>query len=491
MVVGLLLNIVLMPFIVSHLGVANFAIWVLANALVGYAGLLDVGLTPTLMRKSAEHLARGEKQELNQLGGTILTVFLLIGLLIGVSAFGLGSWLAGAFNIPRDSAEKFVIVIRIVGVQAGIGFPMSVWSGLMAGMQDFHILNGFAAAAGIIRAVGAVALLKLGFGLEGLVWLGFSVALAMWIANGAWVFFRMPDLRIAFRLPSKEQLLDLVKNSGPMFLSSAAGRMIHGADRVIIGLFLPVSSITFYEVGARISDYTRNVLYSALVAAIPTAAEINAAGDAVRLARLYVVGTRYLLMVSGAVTVFLFLFGRKFIHLWMGKEFESSAWILYLLMAGNLYQAQNVIAHAILIGTGRLRAYTFAMAAYPVLKVALSVFLILHWGLIGVALATPLTVVAVETFFIPYMASMMHVRGLDLFRKWYVPFLLSAVTSSGLILLLRANSIIGLRSWSTLLVGSGLFFSVFAGSFVLFGMSHGERTGFKATLFNAFGWGRS
>src|SRR5262249_57279224 len=51
--VGLVVGFVTMPLVVHHLGPAQFGLWVLATGIVGYVGVLDLGLAPTLVNEAA------------------------------------------------------------------------------------------------------------------------------------------------------------------------------------------------------------------------------------------------------------------------------------------------------------------------------------------------------------------------------------------------------------------------------------------------------
>jgi len=85
-----------MPFVVHRIGLTKFGTWMLVNSVVGYMGLLDLGLAPTVVKKSAELLAKEDKDELNRTISTVFTLYLLIGALVGVTILGLG------FTFPFD-----------------------------------------------------------------------------------------------------------------------------------------------------------------------------------------------------------------------------------------------------------------------------------------------------------------------------------------------------------------------------------------------------
>src|SRR5207253_2552450 len=142
-----------------------------------------------------------------------------------------------------------------------------------------------------------------------------------------------------------------------------------------------------------------------------------------RLQRLYLVGTKYFGLFHAFVACGLFLFGRQFINLWMGPGFDTSIVILFVLLIGNVYQSQNVVAHVLLPGMGRLRAFTWIMTAYPILNLGLCVVFIKLWGLVGVAIATTMTYVLAESIFLFFITRIFELKLSRVLVACHVPVL--------------------------------------------------------------------
>src|SRR5262245_20496268 len=87
--VGLVVGFVTMPLVVHHLGPDAFGLWVLASGVVGYVGVLDLGLAPTLVNEAAALLARDDEAGRARLGETASTIYALYAALGVVAALGL------------------------------------------------------------------------------------------------------------------------------------------------------------------------------------------------------------------------------------------------------------------------------------------------------------------------------------------------------------------------------------------------------------------
>jgi O-antigen/teichoic acid export membrane protein len=474
--ISVLTGLALVPFIVGRIGLASFGLWALVNGLFGTMGLLDAGLSPTLTKKSAELLAKNDEVKLGETASAVLTLYFGAGALGFIILFIVALLARNLFHLPADSIHTFRLIVLIVAAQLALSFPLSTWTGITTGLQDYHVSSAIGVVVNLIKFIVTIALLKMGFGLMSLIWLGFAATLISGAAHIRWVRHRLPGLRLKPSLAYLKQLGELGRFSGSMFIWGIAGRLALESDRIIIGIFLPMTSVGVYEVGLRICNYSRNVLYPVFTF-LPAASDLNAREDNERLQQLYLLGTKYFELFYAFVACGLFIFGRQFVQLWMGPGFEMSVVILFILLAGNIYQSQNVVAHVLLPGMGRLRAFTWIMAAYPVLNLTLSILLVRKWGLIGVALATTATYFIAETVFTYFIGRIFEVKLARIIWSCHVPVV--AILAPAIIVGVEFRGLFR-PSWASLIGGVAIFSICFAGAFFTYGISGAERHRIRA-----------
>jgi O-antigen/teichoic acid export membrane protein len=475
--ISVLTGLALVPFIVSHIGLASFSLWALVNGIFGTMGLLDAGLSPTLTKKSAELLAKNDQEKLKENASAILTLYLGVGFIAFLIICGLAIFARDLFHVPPDSIPAFRVVLLIVAAQLALSFPLSTWSGITAGLQDYHISAVIGVVINLLKFTLTLVLLRFGFGLISLIWLGFAANVFTGLGYVVWVKRRLPALRLRPTLRHLGQIGELTRFSGSMFIWGIAGRVVLESDRIIIGFFLPITAVGVYEIGLRICNYSRNVLYPVFTL-LPAASDLSARNEAERLQKLYLVGTKYFLLLYAFVASGLFLFGRQFIHLWIGPGFDTSVVILFILLAGNIYQSQNVVAHVLLPGMGRLRAFTWIMASYPILNLTLSVIFIRRWGLVGVAAATAATYFIAETIFMYFISGIFRLRVSRIIWSCHVPVL--AILTPAVLLTLKFKAFTPLPSWRGLITGLTVFSTCFGVAFLVYGLAGAEREQFRA-----------
>src|SRR5690606_33540080 len=134
-VVGLLLT----PFIIKKLGDAEFGLYTLIGAFVGYISVLDLGLTNTIVRFVAKYRAEKDKKgEENFLATTMIIYFIIsIGVIIigTVCYYNLESIFQDSLTAEQLDKAKIMFIILIFNL--AITLPGGAFMGICSGYEQF------------------------------------------------------------------------------------------------------------------------------------------------------------------------------------------------------------------------------------------------------------------------------------------------------------------------------------------------------------------
>jgi O-antigen/teichoic acid export membrane protein len=78
-VVKLVITFVMTPVFVHNLGNYDYGIWEIMTAVLGYMGLLDIGMKPAISRFSAKYLAEKNQGKLQELYSTSFLFLAIVG----------------------------------------------------------------------------------------------------------------------------------------------------------------------------------------------------------------------------------------------------------------------------------------------------------------------------------------------------------------------------------------------------------------------------
>src|SRR5262249_9069519 len=129
-------------FIVNHLGGEAYGAWALFGSLVGYMGLVDLGVRGAVTRFVARLHAAGHHAE----AGRITTAGLLFfGVASGI-AVRVGSGLRPeadrVFPIPPVLVQRARIALVLTGVTVAVSVIGGVFGGVIVALHRFDYLNG-------------------------------------------------------------------------------------------------------------------------------------------------------------------------------------------------------------------------------------------------------------------------------------------------------------------------------------------------------------
>ncbi|HSK10114.1 MAG TPA: oligosaccharide flippase family protein [Vicinamibacterales bacterium] len=429
----------MMPFSVGHLGKSDYGLWMLVVSMTAYFQLLDLGYGNGLVRQISDADARGDERSINQVASTFIVVYGAIGLLALAGTAALAVWVVPRFpNLTPDQVATAQWVTLVLGVRVAVGFPMTVFGAVTSARQYFALNTSIAIAVTLATAVTTYVVLEAGYGLRTLVTATTAVNLLAYVAYARAARVAYPGLRVLPSLFSGRHLREVTSYSLYVFLISLAAQLGYNLDNLVVGGFLGTSAVAVYSVASRLADYQRQLSNQFNGLLFPVVVGLGARDDRDRLRTTLLHGTRLSFGLVLGVTVCLVGFASPLVYYWMGPTFDEALPALFALaVAGVALVALGPLGN-ILLGTGRHRLVAFTALAEAIVNVALSLLLVRHWGLAGVALGTAIPAVASNVFVLmPVACRSLGVPLLRFVREAALPGLLSAIPASAAVVLLR------------------------------------------------------
>ncbi|MBD3258158.1 oligosaccharide flippase family protein [candidate division GN15 bacterium] len=400
------ISLFFVPFITAVLGDARYGVWVIVFQTINYFVLLDFGLEKALLRFISRHLSQRQFDTINRILNTAFGLYLLLG-----AAIIAGTWLTATFlfglvkvDDPGLIAEG-AAALKIVGIYMGLRFFFMPFAGSLGGFQRFDIGNGLQMIEDFLRTGIMVWLLYQGYGLAALAWTIVGVSLARQIA--AFVVLRRLHREVRVRPAdfNKQQARELFRYSKITFGITATWLVIFNTDTVLLGLLASAATAGVYAPGAMLMLYFRHIVNAVATPLTTTISHYEAAGDWDQIRSLYLRGLRYTSYVAFAVAAGVALYARPFVHLWLEPEFFEAAEVMRILAVGSAFFVPQIIGNAVLFGTDKHRYLLRVTALEAAAKLALSIILIIPYGLTGMAWAAALPQIMIYVTLYPWYMS--------------------------------------------------------------------------------------
>jgi len=411
------IGFVLSPLIVHSLGDVSYGIWVLLGSLVGYLGLLDLGVRGAVTRFIAKFHTRNDHLQATQIASSALLIFSIAGVLAILVGLGLAVVIGRIFQIPEELLGAARIVVVLGAINIAVSLVGGVFGGVVAGLQRFDYANAIEIAVGACRAVAIVVALKLGMGLVALAVIQLSMSIARALAGYLLSRNLYPELKVSWGACRREQLGTIFTFSISVLLLQASGMLILYTDSVVIGAFLSPALITFFAIAANLIEYARAPVSGISHTVTPWASALEAGDEFDEVQRMLLVTARISTLIVLPIVITFIVRGSTFVRLWMGPEYaELSGEVLWILSLALTFAVAYQVVVATMMGLSKHGGLVPAFIIEALCNIGLSVAWIDRYGIIGVAWGTTVPRLAASLFFAPWYVR--RVLGIPMRKFW-------------------------------------------------------------------------
>lgn len=468
-----LIGIVLVPIMLKGLGVESYGLWIAALSLAGTVGLFDFGLGMSVTREVAASLNRGQGNETAPFVKAAGTVFFLVGAVGGMLIATLGLPLSSGLHLSAANRQIAPAVFALAGASFLADRLLAFTTAVLRGLRRFDITNLLAIIAALFRAIGIIALIKVGTGLEGvLMWQ--VVATAAPALAGQWVLGNLEG-KFRFRLGRIDW--NVVGAHLPFGLASQLTTivevMIWDMVPLVVGLVLGSRWIAPYYIAQRFPTSVGPVIWSIAEALFPAVSQHQRDQEMARTREILEVGTQWIVVVALPLCLGLWIVAPKLLQAWVGNVPPGSTLILRLITAAVFVEGVAAASIQVLWGRGALRTMVIIPCCLMVTSLALTLVLLPRIGIVGAAWGLVVPMFLAAFVYLHIGARTCGIRVADLISTSFRGLLLPVLAF--LALGFSINSLTG-PGWTSVvaaLLGGGIGYLI---SFILSGAREEELT---------------
>lgn len=415
--VHIVVGFFLTPLIIRHLGQSGYGIWVLVGSFIGYYGLLNLGVGSAITRYIARYSAQNDAKSLNQTANTALVMFCVTGLLAIMISFLAAEPLARFFKIDAEHFAEFKRIVWILGVATGLSFPSGVFSALITARERYVAVNVVNIAATLLRTGLTVAILLAGYGLAGIAYPTLAATVLSIIAFIVLAKQIAPEFHVHPRLANFAVLKMLLVYGGFTVIIAVADILRLKIDSIVIGRMVGMAEVSVYGVAAVLIQYMLKVVASGMGVLTPRFAALDGAGNRQELQSTFLRSLSVSSFIACGVGLMALLFGRSFLFLWVGKDFEAAVPVLSILAVSYMFALSQTPGIGLMYAFNKHRYYAAATIVEAIANVTLSILLAPRYGIIGVAMGTAIPMILVKFFVQPiYVSRIANIRLLNYAR---------------------------------------------------------------------------
>lgn len=384
------ITFVMTPIFIKNMGNYDYGLWEMVGAVIGYMGMLDLGIRPAVSRFASRFIAQKDNAALTSLYATAWFFLLIVGLFIAIILTVAGVFFADLIA-PGESTDtlRYTWFLLILAAQLLITFPSYTAESYLEAYQEYYLKNNVTIFNSIIgNAVLFIfitpdnALLLLAA--TNAIGICTKYIFLVWLMQ-----YRRPFLRLRRCYFSLAQLKELLRFSVKTLVQGIATKMENATDSLVIGFVMGPASVPLYSIPANLVSYIRLISYNFTHVFMPYFSSLGALNDQKKIQEVYLTGSKFtvapcLILAIGAYTL-----GADFLALWVGEEIARSADnFLGVLIAFLVIPLFNPMASRYLTAIDKHGFFAKWQPIVALANLGLSILLIYPLGILGVALGS-------------------------------------------------------------------------------------------------------
>lgn len=416
-----LMSFAFVPLYLHFVGAEGYGFVSLFATLLAVFGLLDFGLSLTANREIARYGVRpDERREARIMLRTFEAVYWAIALVIGLAITLLAPWIVREWihlqAIPPEQAERGV---RLMGLMAVVRWPVSLYLGVLQGMQRQVLSNAISSLAATLAGGGAVLVLWLAaprvdyfVGWQCLVFIGQVLALRSAAWSGLALAGDRPRVQLGVLRKSARFSIGI---TGITLLSLVLTQL----DKLMLTRLLSLKDFGYYAIASSIAGLLTTIGGAVETASFPALTSAVGQGDSQAESDTYHKASRTLAVLVLPLAIVLALFPMPLLTLYLGHSETAGnvSRLLTILALGNAFLALEFLPLSLQLANGWTSLSLWKNVVAIIGYVPLLLLLVPRLGAVGAALCWLMLTTGYLLLEIPIMHRRL-LRGA--LPRWYV-----------------------------------------------------------------------
>ncbi len=339
-----------MPRLINdQLGQVTLGVWDFGWAIVSYLSLVNFGIGSNSSKFVAQYRPNGEIRRLCEVMSTAHLMQLLICAGVFTGVYVLYANVDAIFSTESVDMDETAVVLLLLGYSLGVQMLTDAYRGIITGCHRWDIHNGVNTFHNISSAVGMVATLLLGLGLQ---WL----ALIYFVSTAVAEILRFlmsrrvcPEVEIRLHYANRDDARRIL-SFGLKTLATLAGSLsVQQTVSILITVQLGPAALAVFARPAALMRHIENFISKFAFILMPTTSSMHGMGRIEELREFAMQMSKVGWALAIPAGVFMVVFGPELIGLWMGEEYVNAP-LVWILATGGCLASANRVGYRILSG---------------------------------------------------------------------------------------------------------------------------------------------
>jgi O-antigen/teichoic acid export membrane protein len=383
--IGMLLTA---PFLLRHLGAAQYGVWILASAAVSSVGIVSGSFGDAVIKYVGECRGRKDRSGVIRIVRNIIAINLILSGILAVALWCLAPYVTR--HVVTANLELQTACCVSLRIGSGLLLVKSIESVFISTLRAFETYGSTVR----ISICSRIAILAS------------AIVLTKYGRNVVWIMSAMLLLSAAFMLAQALALKSMIGTFSPLpswhgktvsdisafgtfsWLQAISGVVFSHIDRFFVGFFMGAPAVAYYGLCVQAAQPIHGLISSGMHFLFPHLTARYSFAPIAEIRRKVAMAIKVNILLVSALSLPVIVFGRHILTVWIGGNFAQQPPLMFpMIVCGFALLGLNVTAHYALLAVGQVRVVTYLNLGAGAIMLLLMTRLIPDHGLQGAALA--------------------------------------------------------------------------------------------------------
>ncbi len=376
------------PFLLRHLGTAQYGVWVLAGAAVSSGGIVSGSFGDAAIKYVGDCRGRGDWPGVVRIVRNMISINLVLSGILAIALWCFAPYVTR--HIVKVDLELQTICLRSLRIGSGLLLMRSIESVFISTLRAFETYGSTVRISICSRTAILIFAIVLTRNERNVVWImvatlfistSGTLAQALALKKKIGTFSSMPSWH-------RKTASDIATFGTFSWLQAISSVVFSHADRFFVGFFMGAPAIAYYGLCVQAAQPIHGLISSGLHFVFPHLSTRLPVAPVSEIRRKVVMAFKVNVALVGALSLPLIVFGSNILAAWIGPAFGQQPPLMFpTIVFSFALLGMNVTAHYALLAVGHVRVVTCLNLLAGIVMLLVMAMLLPKHGLQGAAWA--------------------------------------------------------------------------------------------------------
>lgn len=475
-VLNALVGLLYTPYMLRMMGQSEYGLYSLVTSVIAYLTIMDFGFGNAVVRYTARFRAQGKKQEQSEMFGMFMVLYTIIGIIAFVIGLILYYNVDALFGNTMTMIElkKAKIMILILVFNLAITFPFSIYNSIITAYEDFIFQKVLNIIRIILNTVVMICLLKMGYKAIAMVIVHTVFNVLTLLLNYIYCVRKL-KVKFIYKRFDFGFLKEVAIYSFWIFLNAIMDKIYWSTGQFVLGAVSGTTAISVFAVGITLCGMYMSFSTAISSVFLPKVSGMVAIDSSDKeISDLFIRTGRIQYIVLAFILSGFIVFGKAFIRIWAGPEYDDTYIITLLFFIALFIPLIQNIGVTVLQARNQMKFRSVLYIIISIISLIFQIILAKKYDGIGCAVAISGALLLGHGIIMNiYYNCKQHI---DIISFWKEILKMSIIPIISVVLGIYVVSMVDIDTVASLCLAILVYALVYIPLFWLFSMSQYEKT---------------